>query len=141
MLRFPLTHPALLEALASGGHGSKVLIADGNYAHRTNTRPGVAIVYLNLRPGLLTVTQVLEVMAETVPIEAAEVMAPDDGSKAAAAERYAEILGDVPFESLEREDFYAACKAPEVVVAVATGDTRYFANVLLTIGALPGTSE
>lgn len=137
MLRFPLTHPALLEALASGGHGSRVLIADGNYAHRTNTRPGVPIVYLNLRPGLLTGDQVLEAVAEAVPIEAAAVMAPDDGSRSEAAQGYRAMLGDVPFTALAREDFYAACKAPELVVAVATGDMRYFANVLLTIGALP----
>lgn len=138
MLRFPLIHPPLLEALAAGGHGSKVLIADGNYAHRTNTGPGATVVYLNLRPGLLTVEQVLEVVVEAVPIEAAAVMAPDDGSEADAAARYGALLGDgVPIAALERADFYAACKSPEVVVAVATGDTRYFANVLLTIGALP----
>lgn len=138
MLRFPLTHPALLEALASGGHGSKVLIADGNYAHQTNSRPGVTIVFLNLRPGLLTVDQVLETVAEAVPVEAAAVMAPDNGSHSDAADRYAGVLGgDVPFAALERDDFYAACKSDDVVVVVATGDTRYFANVLLTIGALP----
>ena len=31
MLRTDLIHPPLLEALARCGHGSKVLIADGNY--------------------------------------------------------------------------------------------------------------
>ncbi|NLF56040.1 MAG: RbsD or FucU transport, partial [Candidatus Hydrogenedens sp.] len=30
MLKQRLTHPDILEALAAAGHGSKVLIADGN---------------------------------------------------------------------------------------------------------------
>ena len=31
---------AVLRALASGGHGSKVLISDGNYPHWTRKGPG-----------------------------------------------------------------------------------------------------
>ena len=129
----------ILRTLLPGpAHGSRILIADGNYAHRTNSHPRARVIHLNLRPGLLTVDQVLETVAEAVPVEAAAVMAPDNGSHSDAADRYAGVLGgDVPFAALERDDFYAACKSDDVVVVVATGDTRYFANVLLTIGALP----
>ena len=59
MLRYSLLHPPLLTALATAGHGSKVLIADANYAHRTNVHHRAELIHLNLRPGLLTVDQVL----------------------------------------------------------------------------------
>lgn len=53
ILRYPLIHSPLLEVLAAGGHGSRILIADGNYAHRTNSHRDARVVHLNLRPGLL----------------------------------------------------------------------------------------
>jgi len=59
VLRFPLIHPPLLAALAACGHGGKVLIADANYSHSTNAGPRATLIYLNLRPGLVTVDQVL----------------------------------------------------------------------------------
>jgi L-fucose mutarotase len=138
MLRFPLIHPPLLAALAESGHGGKVLIADGNFAHRTNTHPGTQLIYLNLSPGLLSVDQVLAAILDACPIEAAALMAPDDGSTAAAESGVRELLGaEVPVSRLSRAEFYAACREPDVAVAVATGDRRHFANVLLTIGFHP----
>jgi L-fucose mutarotase len=60
VLRFPLIHPPLLAALGAAGHGARVLLADANYSHSTNANPGAALIHLNLRPGLVTVDQVLE---------------------------------------------------------------------------------
>ena len=67
MIRGALTHPHLLAALAESGHGTRVLIADGNYPFRTGAHPAARHVYLNLRRGLVSVTDVLEAMAATVP--------------------------------------------------------------------------
>jgi L-fucose mutarotase len=135
VLRFPLIHPPLLAALAAAGHGSRVLIADSNYAHSTNVHPGAARIFLNLRPGLVTVDQVLEPVLSAVPIESASVMRPDDGSTPEAFGRYREMLGDgLPLQPLGRLEFYAACREPDLAVCVATGDSRLYANVLLTIG-------
>ncbi len=64
VLRFPLIHPPLLAALGAAGHGGRVLLADANYSHATNAGPAAAVIYLNLRPGLVTVDQVLEFYAE-----------------------------------------------------------------------------
>jgi len=80
VLRFPLIHPPLLAALASAGHGGRILIADANYSHSTNVSPAATLIHLNLRPGLVTVDQVLEPVLSAVPVEAATVMRPDDGS-------------------------------------------------------------
>jgi L-fucose mutarotase/ribose pyranase (RbsD/FucU family) len=60
VLKFPLIHPPLLAALGAAGHGARVLIADSNYSHSTNIHPSAALIHLNLRPGLVTVEDVLQ---------------------------------------------------------------------------------
>ncbi len=135
MLRFPLIHPPLLAALAACGHGGKVLIADANYSHSTNANPGAALIHLNLRPGLVTVDQVLAPMLAAVPVEAAHVMWPDDGPEPAVFGAYRAVLGPaLPLQPLGRLEFYATCREPDLAVCVATGDDRLYANVLLTVG-------
>lgn len=138
-MRYRLTHPQLLEALARAGHGSTVLLSDSNYAHSTGAAPSAERVHLNLRPGLLTVDQVLEVVLDAIPVEAAAFMVPPDGSDSEAITGFATMLDGVPLERMQREPFRAAARSADLAVLVATGDTRHYANVLLTIGALPGT--
>ena len=78
MLKTPrLLHPQILQALGEAGHGARVLIADGNYPSRPGRTRRARRVFLNLAPGRLTVTDVLEVIAEAIPVEAAHVMGPD----------------------------------------------------------------
>ena len=135
MLRFPLIHPPLLAALAAAGHGGRVLIADANYSHSTNVNPAAALIHLNLRPGLVTVDQVLEPVLAAVPVEDATVMRPHDGSTPEVFGRYRELLGpEFDLRPLARLDFYAECRQPDLAVCVATGDQRLYANILLTIG-------
>jgi L-fucose mutarotase len=135
VLRSPILHPPLLAALGAAGHGARVLIADANYSHSTNIGPRTALIHLNLRPGLVTVDQVLEPVLATVPVEAVTVMRPDDGSTPAVFVRYRELLGEqLPLRPVERLNFYAECRQPDLAVCVATGDDRLYANVLLTIG-------
>ena len=144
MLRFPLIHPPLLAALAACGHGGKVLIADANYSHSTNAHPRAALIHLNLRPGLVTVDQVLEPVLAAVPVEAAHVMTPDEGPEPGVFGTYQGLLGglsgvggSVPLRRLGRLEFYATCREPDLAVCVATGDNRLYANILLTIGYIP----
>ena len=135
MLRSPILHPPLLAALGAAGHGARVLIADANYSHSTNIGPRTALIHLNLRPGLVTVDQVLAPVLATVPVEAVTVMRPDDGSTPAVFARYTELLGDgLALRPVDRLSFYAECRQPDLAVCVATGDDRLYANVLLTIG-------
>jgi L-fucose mutarotase len=135
VLRFPLIHPPLLAALAGCGHGGRVLLADANYSHATNIGPRATLIHLNLRPGLVTVDQVLEPLLAAVPVEAAHVMHPDEGGEPAVFATYRALLGpDVPLQPLGRLDFYATCREPDLAVCVATGDDRLYANVLLTVG-------
>jgi L-fucose mutarotase len=135
VLRTQLIHPEILAALAAAGHGSQVLISDGNFPHATATPPGARRVYLNLSPGRVTVSEVLEAVAATVPIEAAAVMRPHDADLPAVHEEYRGLLPPgTPIDVVERFAFYERARGRDVTLAVATGDQRLYANLLLTIG-------
>lgn len=135
MLKGPLTHPTLIGALAAAGHGSKVLIADGNYPHSTGARAGAERIHLNLRPGLPTVDDVLDVLLEAIPIEAAAVMVPGTGEKVAAHEGFRRSLPEgLPWTELGRFEFYDGCRSEDLAIVIATGEQRIYANLLLTIG-------
>jgi L-fucose mutarotase len=133
MLRYDLIHPPLIEALAISGHGSQILLADGNYPYLTMINPAARLVHLNLAPGTLTVTDVLPVLQGAVNFESAVVMEPPES--APVQDEYRRILGpDVPVDALERFAFYDLARSPEVGLVVATGEERLYANLLLTVG-------
>jgi len=137
MLKTSLLHPEILRALAAAGHGSRVLIADGNYPLSTATPATAARVHLNLRPGCVTVTEVLSTLAAVIPIESALGMQTRDGKEAPI---HAEIAGlldtGVPLTLKPRHDFYDEARSVDTALAIATGEQRRFANVLLTIGVV-----
>jgi L-fucose mutarotase len=136
MLKGKLLHPELLDALGRAGHGSKVLIADGNYPFATGVGPRARQVFLNLSPGMLKVTDVLAVLVEAIPIEAAAVMMPPD-REPPIFEEFRRILPEgMQLEPLERFAFYAASKEESVALLIATGEERVYANILLTIGVV-----
>jgi L-fucose mutarotase len=130
-----LLHPGLLAALAGAGHGGRVLLADGHYPASTAVGPHAQVVHLNLAPGLLDVSTVLDVLLRAVPVESATVMVPPVGDpepEALGAHRRA--LGDLPLEEVDRFAFYDQARAGDLAVAVVTADVRQYANLLLTIG-------
>jgi L-iditol 2-dehydrogenase len=87
-----MLQPDILSALGRAGHGSCVLIADGNYPVSTQSPPGAVRVFLNLRPGMVQVGDVLEVLRDTVPIEQATLMATPDGQPAAIHQELLKLL-------------------------------------------------
>ena len=136
MLYTKLTHPAILEALAGAGHGSRVLIADGNYPMITKTAPHARLVYLNLAPGLISATDVLTTVLTAIPVEAAHVMRPDDGSEPTIFSNFRESLPGIDLQRVGRFDFYELACATDVALAIATGEQRLWSNILLTIGVV-----
>jgi L-fucose mutarotase len=138
MLRYQLLHPEILAALGTAGHGSRVLIADGNYPFVTGAFPAARRVFLNLAPGLVTVTDVLRTLADAMPIEAAHVMMPDSGVEPAIFAEFRGILGDGhPLQKYGRFQFYDAARESDTALVIATGEQRIYANILLTIGVVP----
>lgn len=138
MLTYPLLHPEILHALGTAGHGAKVLIADGNYPLVTRSNPRATRVYLNLAPGLVTVTDVLKVLVNAIPLEAAHAMGPDSGETPSIFRDFRRILPKkMELERMGRFEFYDAASMPDVALAIATGEQRIYANILLTIGVIP----
>ncbi|MCD9880741.1 RbsD/FucU family protein [Streptomyces guryensis] len=134
MLLTELLHPGILAALAGAGHGARVLLADGHYPASTAVGERARTVHLNLAPGLLDVTSVLDVLLSSIPVEAAHVMVPPEGQPEPPA--IAEYRSRLPVavETLGRFEFYDAARSPDLALAVVTADTRTYANLLLTIG-------
>jgi L-fucose mutarotase len=138
MLRTGLIHPQILEALAAAGHGSLVLISDGNFPSLTAPQQNARRVYLNLRPGMVTVTDVLHTLIKVVPIERAVLMAPDGGGTLPVQTEIVGLLeAGTAIDTVARHQFYAATRTDDLALVIVTGDERWYANVLLTIGALP----
>lgn len=146
MLKSQLLHPHILAGLARGGHGSLLLIADGNFPHATARGPNAELVFLNLAPGLLNATDVLAAVLSAVPVEAACIMDyarsgphalkqdPPVWTEFSGLLAGTDCRGDL--RRLDRDAFYAAARAPEVCLAIATGEQRLYANLLLTIGVV-----
>lgn len=144
MMRTPILHPELLAGLARLGHGSQLLIADAMYPHATGVRPGTPVVNLNLTEGMVPASLVVKLIGEAVHLEHATFMFDphaDEGESSAVLD-YKAILAEhrhwggrhIEWAGLDRHDFYAACHAPSVGLLVTTGETRPYANLLLTIG-------
>jgi L-fucose mutarotase len=140
MLKGNLIHPEILGILGTLGHGSKVLISDGNYPIQTRIGPKARCVYLNLSPGIPTVTQVLGALLTAMPLEAAQVMLPHDGSEPPIFAEFRSIIresaGPVELEGLGRFAFYDAASGPDVGLGIHTAEARVYANILLTIGVV-----
>ena len=136
MLKTRLLHPQILQALGEAGHGAQVLIADGNYPLLTRSNPDAHRAYLNLAPGLLTVTDVLDVLVGAIPIEAAHVMGPDGDEEPGIFAEFRAMLPDTPLQRLGRFQFYDLARGPDLALAIATGEQRVYANLLLTIGVV-----
>ncbi|MEM7233471.1 MAG: RbsD/FucU family protein [Planctomycetota bacterium] len=146
MLKTQLTHPQILEGLARAGHGSKVLIADGNYPSATTLGANARLVHLNLAPGTVSATDVLDALITAIPIEAAAVMETQKTGPYAMTED-PEIWGEFSkaleasgqsgaLERVERFEFYERAARPDVSLTIATGEQRIYANLLLTIGVV-----
>ncbi len=137
MLKMKLLHPEILKILARSGHFSQVLIADGNFPFTSRSGPGATTVYLNLMPGIPKTTDVLEALLEVIPIQQAAIMEIPNGEKAAVHDEYVRMLPQgIEVKRLERYAFYDAAYSPMTSLVIATGETRRFANLLLTIGVV-----
>jgi L-fucose mutarotase len=141
LLTTTLLHPEILHALARAGHGSRVLIADGNYPVGTTLGPNSALVHLNLRPDMLTVDEILDALLSAIVVEEATVMTPAPGIDVPAQDAFRRSLDGVPFTSLERHAFYAEARTPDVALTIASGDRRIYANLILTIGVRPADAS
>ena len=136
MLLTKLLHPEILGVLAKSGHGSKILITDGNFPVMTKVPAQAAKVFLNLTPDMVKVTDVLSVLSKTIPIESAEIMMPPDSGQEPQIHSEFKTLLENKFEftKSKKSDFYKSVETKDICIAIVTADRRRFANILITIG-------
>ena len=135
MIKTEIIHPDLLQALAQCGHKANILIADANYSFLTNSSPRARIIYLNFSPGLISSVVILQKMLGYINIEKAVLMScPDDFDNTLAREYRTLLAESTAVEYVTREAFYALAKSSDTLLVVASGETRRFANILLTVG-------
>ena len=126
-------NPCILAAISRLGHGDKILIADGNYPLATKTGNAEKI-WVSLSPGIPTVTDVLAALQSIINVEAAAVMQPSEGPDPEIFKEFESMLPELELQKLGRYEFYDECTVQPLSLAIATGEKRTFANLLLTVG-------
>ena len=126
-------NPCILAAVSRLGHGDKILIADGNYPLNSKTGDAEKI-WVSLSPGLPTVTDVLDALQSVINVEAAAVMQPSEGPDPEIFKEFESMLPELELQKLGRYEFYDECTVQPLSLAIATGEKRTFANLLLTVG-------
>ena len=144
LLHQKLIHPDINGIVGAAGHHSKILIGDGNYPASSTLGPNAELVSLNLMPGVVTCSQVLEALLSAVPIEAANTMGiPDDDPYAEFGPppvwgEYEKLIADAGLKMklgpIDKWDFYEAVRSPDLVLTIQTADQALWANLLLTVG-------
>ena len=144
MLLHQLIHPEINAILGRAGHHAKLLIADGNYPSSTTMGPNASLVSLNLSPGIVSCTQVLQALVHTIPIETANTMMYETtGPYALTADppiwaEYRKVFHgaglQVDLEPIDKWDFYEAVRTKDHVLTIQTADQQLFANLLLSVG-------
>ncbi len=135
MINGEVTHPEILKALASMGHGASILIADGHFPFSNMGPASAARVYLNYAPGLIGVPDILGPLARMIDIEAATAPVPDDGSEPPIFPEYRRLLPKgLEIRKVSRFAFYEAVNSPNTALIIASGERRTYACILLTFG-------
>lgn len=144
MLKHRLIHPEINAILGRAGHHGKILIADGNYPASSKKGPHAEIVSLNLAPGIVTCTQVLETLLTAIPVEAVHTMMYEKTGPYALPEdppvwaQYRQALADaktnLELQPVEKWAFYDLVTTPDHILTIQTADQQRYANILLSIG-------
>ena len=144
MLKHRLIHPKINEIIGRAGHHGRILIADGNYPASSKKGPNAELVCMNLMPGVVTCTQVLEAILSAVPIDAVNTMMYESSGPYALTadppvwDEYRGVIKDLgldlTLEPIEKWSFYEAVATPDHILTIQTADQQRFANILLSIG-------
>ena len=135
----PLLGPELLAILRAMGHGDEIVIADANFPADANAE---RIVRLDGVAGARALQAIVSVLPldDFVP-EAAFRMADSSAPDVVppVCREYAQVLVaagyDRPIGAIERHAFYA--RARDAYAIVATGEPRFWGNLILKKGAIP----
>jgi L-fucose mutarotase len=135
----PLLGPDLLALLRAMGHGDEIVIADANFPAAANAK---RLIRMDGVTGPRVVRAVISVLPLDAFVPNAAFRMEDSGAPDAVPDicrEYARILKeggyDRAIEPIERHAFYA--RAREAYGVVATGEPRFWGNLILKKGAIP----
>lgn len=135
----PLLNADLLHALAGMGHGDEIVIADANFPAASVARRLIRLDGVDAPAALRAVLTVLP-LDDFVDTPATAMAVVGDAQRVPEAVRaFQPLLDDamgrpVAIKRLDRFTFYERARAAFAVIA--TGDTRKYANIILTKGVI-----
>jgi L-fucose mutarotase len=136
----PLLGPDLLHALAAMGHGDEIAIVDANF-------PAEAVARRLIRVDGAGAPAVISAVLSLLPLDTftdtpAGVMAvvDDPGAVPPPVREFQSILDGIAgstvlLATIDRHEFYE--RARRAFAVVATGERRFYGNILLTKGVVP----
>ncbi len=137
----PLLGPELLHALAAMGHGDEIAIVDANFPAVSTARRLIRIEGAGA-PAVLSAVLTLLPLDDAFTEMLAAVMAVvgDPGAIPPPVREFQAIIDGVAgkpvrLATLERHAFYH--RAAAAFAVVATGERRFYGNILLTKGVVP----
>jgi L-fucose mutarotase len=135
----PLLGPELLAMLRAMGHGDEIVIADANFPASANARRLVRLDGATAPRVLKAILSVLP-LDDFVPQAAFRMEDSENPSSIPpASQELAEVLAASGYDrgvaAIERHAFYA--RAREAYGIVATGEPRFWGNLILKKGAIP----
>ena len=138
----PLLGPDLLAMLRAMGHGDEIVIADANFPAAANARRLVRLDGATSPRVAQAIVSVLP-LDDFVPQAAFRMEMTDDPTAIPPVCRELdEVLKAAGYDrgtaSIERHAFYA--RAREAYGVVATGEPRFWGNLILKKGAIPPPS-
>lgn len=135
MIKSEILHPELLQGLAKCGHKANILITDANYSAVTNTSKNASVIYLNFAVDMVRSTVILDKVLKYINVEKVTLMAsPDDFNNLIELEYKQLLAKDVEVSHINRQDFYALAKSDDTFLVIVSGESKRFANIILTVG-------
>jgi L-fucose mutarotase len=136
----PLLGPDLLHALASMGHGDELVVADANFPAASVARRLIRLPAIDAPRALRAILSVLPLDTFTEAPAAVMTVVGDAVTVPPPVRDFQAVLDvaagrPVRVESLERFAFYERAKAAFAVVA--TGEPRFYGNIILVKGVIP----
>jgi len=135
----PILGPELLATLRAMGHGDDIAIVDANFPATANARRLI-------RADGVSATRMVEAVVSLLPLDDFEDIAAFRMAVVGAADEVPPVIGefaailkaagyDRPIGAIERFAFYQRAAASYAIVA--TGERRFWGNLILKKGALP----
>jgi len=135
----PLLGPDLLHVLAAMGHGDEIAIVDANFPAAATAQRLIRVDGANAPTVLAAVLSLLPLDTFTDAPAAVMAVVGDPGAVPPVVREFQSILdgiagAHVRLATLERNEFYE--RARQAFAVVATGERRFYGNILVTKGVV-----